>query len=110
MKGFVFFLPVMISIVFNLLLIKYMSLGLTKLSFFIFVWIILFFIGSLLLSKGIFWGGFVGALPAMYIIYMGTKETGQIINEMPLGIFFLVFYLFSSTLIFFKSNFARNND
>ncbi len=42
----------------------------------------LFIISGFILNKNVFWGSLLGTLPAIHLIYMGTQETGQIINEM----------------------------
>lgn len=42
-------------------------------------------------------------LPAIHLIYMGTQETGQIINEMRIGIVILIFYIFCGYFVY------RNN-
>lgn len=57
------------------------------------VWLILFLISGFILNKNVIWGSLLGALPAIHLIYMGTQETGQIINEMPIGIVVLIFYI-----------------
>lgn len=56
------------------------------------VWLALFWIAGVLLSKAMFWGGLFGAIPALHLIYMGTQETGQIISETPIGIVVLLYY------------------
>lgn len=77
------------------------------------VWLVMFLMAGILLNKDMFWGGFLGALPAIHLIYMGTQETGQIINEMPIGIIVLLFYFVCGSFIFYKSNiymFQRNKE
>lgn len=49
------------------------------------------------------WGSMFGILPAIHLIYIGTKETGQIINEIPIGIIVLVFYIVCGGFVFYKS-------
>jgi hypothetical protein len=34
---------------------------------------------------------------------MGTQETGQIINEMPIGIIVFIFYIICGSFIFYKN-------
>ncbi|MEG1849006.1 MAG: hypothetical protein RR197_00460 [Oscillospiraceae bacterium] len=62
----------------------------------------LFFASGVLLSRGIIWGAVVGILPAVSLIYMGTQATGQIINEMPIGILVLIFYLTCGGVVFYR--------
>ncbi len=40
---------------------------------------------------------------AIHLIYMGTQETGQIINEMPIGIIVFIFYIICGSFIFYKN-------
>lgn len=67
------------------------------------VWLALFFISGLILHKNVYWGSLFGTLPAIHMIYMGTQETGQIINEMPIGIIILIFYIICGYFVY-KSN------
>ena len=66
------------------------------------VWLLLFWLAGALLSKTIVWGGLFGVLPAANFIYMGTQETGQVINETPMGIVVLAFYLLCCIYVFHK--------
>lgn len=67
------------------------------------IWLVLFFASGILLSKNLFWGALLGALPAIHMIYMGTRETGQIINEIPIGITILIYYIICGGVVFYKS-------
>lgn len=58
----------------------------------VFAWLLLFWITGILLSKTIFGGGLLGVIPAANFVYIGTQETGQIINEAPIGIVVLLYY------------------
>ena len=42
--------------------------------------------------------GQLEVLTAIHLIYIGTQETGQITNEMPIGIIVLSFILFVTDL------------
>lgn len=79
------------------------SIGFSAISPVVVVWIALFVVSAILLSKGKFCGGFLGALPGIHFIYMGTKDTGQIINETPMGIIIVIFYILCSVFVFFKN-------
>ncbi|WP_019376621.1 hypothetical protein [Virgibacillus halodenitrificans] len=57
------------------------------------IWLGLFVISGFILSKNYFRGSSFGLLPAIHIIYMGTRDTGQIINEIPIGITIFIFYI-----------------
>lgn len=79
------------------------SLGFVSISPMALVWFALFVVAGVLLSKGKFWGGLIGVLPGFYLMYMSTKDTGQVINiEMPLGVCLLIFYVLCSGVVFFK--------
>ena len=100
MKKVVYFIPAMLFTVLYGLLIVVGGFG--AMPPIIAVWLILFFIGGVLLSKNMFWGSLLGALPAIHWIYMGTQETGQIVNEMPMGIVVLIFYIICGGFVFYK--------
>lgn len=105
MKKIVFYIPAIIFIVIYSLLAS-SSIG--AISPFVAVWLVLFLTSGILLSKDMFWGGLLGILPAIHLIYMGTQETGQIINEIPIGIIVSVFYVVCSSFIFYKNK--KTND
>ena len=95
-----FFTPAIFFVIFYGL--AAMSIGISAISPICFVWIALFLAAGVLLSKGKSIGGFIGLLPGIHLIYMSTKDTGQVINiEMPLGIIILIFYILCSGLVFF---------
>ena len=60
-----------------------------------FVWIVLFilFVSGMLLKRNKSWGAILGILIGIVLIYMGTKETGQIVSETPIGIIMSIYYL-----------------
>jgi hypothetical protein len=103
MKKIVFYIP---AILLAVLLAITSRMGST--SPIVFVWITLFLVCGFLLSKDKFWGGILGMLPGIHWIYMGTKYTGQIINELPLGIIILIFYILCSGFVFYKEKKTRN--
>lgn len=96
----VYFIPAIIfTMIFGTLA---MSMGISAFSPVILLWIVLFYVGAILLSKSKFWGGFLAALPGVHWIYLGTKDTGQIMNEMPMGIIIVIFYILCSVFVYFK--------
>jgi len=101
MKKIVYYMPAIIFTVFYGSVVVGGGIGI--ISPIVIVWLVLFLIGGILLSKNVFWGSLFGALPAISLIYMGTKETGQIINEMPIGIIVLIFYIICGGYVFYKS-------
>lgn len=69
------------------------------------LWLILFLISGILLSKDKFWGGVFGLIPAIVFMYMSTKYTGQVINiELPLGAVIAVYYVVCGFFVFRKKN------
>ena len=97
MKKIVFYIP---AILLAVLLGMMSRMGPT--SPLVFVWIALFLVSGFLLSKAEFWGGIFGILPGIHLVYMGTKYTGQVINEYPFGVMILFFYILCSVLVFYK--------
>lgn len=104
MYKILFYIPAIIFIVlYGLLAIS----GIGAISPVVLVWLVLFLASGILLSKDIFWGSFLGILPAIHLIYMGTQETGQMINEMPVGLIVFVFYIVCGSFIFYKNKKAN---
>lgn len=82
MKKALFYLPAVIYaiavIAFNIILKTFSPVW--------YAWVALLLLGGFLLSRGKVWGGLIGLLPAVHLLYMSTQSTGQVINiEMPLG-------------------------
>ncbi len=100
MKKIVFYIPAIIfAVLYGIIAIS--NIG--AISPIVAVWLALFFISGFILNKNVFLGGLLGTLPAIHLIYMGTQETGQIINEMPIGIIVLIFYTICGYFVY------RNN-
>lgn len=92
MKKYIGYIPAILFSAFYLI-VGFAGAGL-ELSM-ILLWLACFWISALLLHKGLFWGGVFGIFPAIHMIYMGTQETGQVIDiEIPLGIVLVLFYVF----------------
>ncbi len=100
MKKTIFYIP---AIIFAILhgVIAISNIG--TISPIVVVWLALFIISGFILNKNVFWGSLLGTLPAIHLIYMGTQETGQIINEMSVGIVILIFYIICGYFVY------RNN-
>lgn len=59
-----------------------------------YAWVLLLWIGGLVMNKRMAWGAVIGLLPGVHLIYMSTQYTGQVINiELPLGLIVVIFYL-----------------
>lgn len=107
MKKMIFYVPAIVFTAFYGWAAN--SFGIELISPIIFVWLTLFFVSGILLSKGRFLGGCLGMIPGIHLIYMSTKDTGQIINiELPLGIIVLTFYLLCSGFVFYKRKKAQD--
>jgi len=105
MKKIVFYIPAIIfTVIYGLVEIGHIG----SISPVVAVWLGLFFMSGILLNKGIFWGGLIGSLPAIHLIYMGNQETGQLIKETPIGVIILIFYIVSSSFIYYKSKKIKN--
>ncbi|MEG1994323.1 MAG: hypothetical protein RR048_05375 [Oscillospiraceae bacterium] len=100
MKKFVLFIP---AIVFTIFYGLTALGGIGAIHPIVILWLALFWIAGILLSKSIFLGGLFGVIPAACFIYMGTQETGQIINEAPIGIVVLLYYSVCIYCVYRKS-------
>ena len=50
-------------------------------------WAALLWLGGWFLARGKPWGGLIGLVPAVHLLYMSTRSTGQVVNiELPLGL------------------------
>ena len=59
-----------------------------------YAWVLLLWVGGLVMNKGKAWGAVIGVRPGVHLIYMSTQYTGQVINiELPLGLIVVIFYL-----------------
>ena len=100
MKTIVFLPAIIFTAFYSLVLI---GLGFSSVWPIVYVWIGLFIISGFLLSKGLFWGGFFGVLPGIYMMYMSTINTGQIIDiELPIGVIIAIFYLSCCGVTFYQ--------
>ncbi len=67
------------------------------------VWCVLLWLSGFLLDKKKVWGSILGLLPAIHLLYMSTKYTGQVINiELPLGIFTAIYVLMCGAFVLKK--------
>lgn len=105
MKKILFYIPAIIFTVFYGL-VSMNQIGI--ISPIVLIWLALLFLGGFTLGKDIFWGSIFGILPAINLIYLGASDTGQIINEMPIGIVVLIFYIVCGALTFYKNKKATN--
>lgn len=100
MKKIVFFVPAIIFTLFYGFIMIGVGLSISTM---VYVWICLFLISGILLSKGIFGGGLIGMLPGIHFIFMSTQDTGQVLPvERLTGIIIIAFYLICSCVIFYR--------
>lgn len=104
MKKVLFFIPAMLSIVFYASA-SLLGLALSPMAY---LWIAAYLSGGVLLAKGVFWGGAVGLLPGLYLMYASTQEHGQVLpGELPVGIIIVAFYLLCGVLVRRRGNGKR---
>lgn len=89
MKKILYYIPLM---VFGLFYAMILFSGANSVSPIVWLWLGLFLISGFPMGRNVSWGAILGMLPAAHMIYMGTKDTGQIIGETLIGIIVLVFY------------------
>ena len=91
MKKVLYFLPVALGTA----LYVFLGIASSFRSINLLVWIalVMLVISGILMNKNKWWGGVPGILIGILLIYMGTKETGQIIKETPFGIIMCVYYI-----------------
>ncbi len=83
MKKIVWYLP---AIVYTIAVIALKN-GFSIITPLWYVWCALLWLSGFLFDNQKVWGVISGLLPAVHLLYMSTKYTGQAINiEMPLGV------------------------
>ncbi len=102
MKKLVYFIPAIIATVFYLFL-SFVS-GFGAIHWGAWVCVASLFLSGVLMSSHKWWGCLFGVVVGGILIYMGTQYTGQIINEMPIGIIVSVFYGIIGFYIYKKKN------
>lgn len=102
MRKILYFLPFVIGC------ILYVFLGIASSFSSInpFVWIALgmLLVSGVIMNKNKSWGCAPGILIGILLIYMGTKETGQIIKETPFGIVMCIYYMVCAGLSYKKGS------
>ena len=56
------------------------------------VMLVLLFLATVLMLRGKWWGCLPGIAVGILLLNMGLEETGQIINEAPIGAFVFAYY------------------
>lgn len=90
MKKVLYYLPFIIFVLFYsyILLLDFNSLQSTFL-----IIILLPLIAGVLMDNNKWWGSIIGLILGIILIYMGIKDTGQIINERIIGVIIIVYYI-----------------
>lgn len=57
------------------------------------VGVLALYLGAYLLLRRKAWGCLFGIAVGAVLIRMGSQDSGQVFNEMPIGIFFVIYYL-----------------
>lgn len=100
MKKVLYFLPVALGTALYVFLGIASSFG----SIHPFVWIalVMLLVSGILMDKNKWWACVPGILIGILLIYMGTRETGQIIKETPFGIVMCIYYI-ACAVVSYKS-------
>ncbi len=99
MKRLVYFIPSVIGLGF------YSVVALSgKGTIYPVAWVLvaLLFVSGVFLCLNQWWGSIFGLLVGAVGIYLGTRDTGQIINEIAIGIIICAFYIISGIYIYRK--------
>lgn len=91
MKKILYFLPFVLGFILYIFLGIVSSFG--TINPFVWVALLLLLVAGLLMSKNKWWGCIFGIVIGILLMYMGTQETGQIINETPFGIIMCIYYI-----------------
>lgn len=91
MKKILYFLPFVLGCILYIFLGVVSSFG--SINPFVWIALILLLISGLLMSINKWWGCIFGILIGILLIYMGSRETGQIITETLFGIVICIYYI-----------------
>lgn len=91
MKKILYYLPVVLGCILYIFLGVVSSFG--SINPFVWIALILLLISGLLMSRNKCWGCIFGILIGILLIYMGSRETGQIIKETLFGIVICIYYI-----------------
>ncbi|MDO5477577.1 MAG: substrate-binding domain-containing protein [Clostridia bacterium] len=102
MRKYIGYIPAMLFSLYYII----MSMGGSIVLFTpILLWLLCFWASAFFIHKGFFWGAAFGMMPAIHMIFMGLKESGQVMDiEIPLGIVLILFYLGLGIFLWFKRN------
>lgn len=97
MMKLIFYVPaILFTLLYGVAALK--SIG--DLSPIVIVWLVMFYSSGVLLHKKNIWGSVLGVMPALHFMYLGTQNTGQIINEMPIGIILFLYYIVCGIVVY----------
>lgn len=91
MKKILYFLPFVLGFILYIFLGIVSSFG--TINPFVWVALLLLLVAGLLMSRNKWWGCIFGILIGILLIYMGSRETGQIIKETLFGIVICIYYI-----------------
>lgn len=98
MKKIIYFIPAIISILFYGFII--IVDGFNSIKFLGYVAIFMMILSAFIMKYNKWWGSIFGIIVGLYMIYMGTQETGQIIKETPFGIIVCFYYVICGVITF----------
>lgn len=91
MKKILYFLPFVLGFILYIFLGIVSSFG--TINPFVWVALLLLLVAGLLMSQNKWWGCIFGIVIGILLIYMGSRETGQIIKETLFGIVICIYYI-----------------
>lgn len=108
MKRLIVFLPALLwGILYGLIA---MISGFESLKIWVWILVALMFLAGVFLFARKWWGCLLGVIPGVVFVVMGQFETGQLINEMPIGVALIVFYLVCGLLTVINNHHRPNNN
>lgn len=101
MKKYIYYIPAVITLLFYVFLA--IASGFGSINPAVWLFVALFFVAAVLLSKNKWWGVLFGMVVGLVLIWMSFQYTGQMIDiERPLGIAICLFYVICGIILFRK--------
>lgn len=101
MKKILYFIPIALALL--LYTVLGFSVGFSAISPWVWFWIVIMFVAAVVMFKQKWYGCIGGLAVGCVLIYMSTQNTGQIINERPLGIILCIYYLICGIAVYKKT-------